>query len=123
MYILPTLYEDNPDAVILHVGYNDLSPKNGQLDDIEVSKVTKEILDIGETCRMQGVSKVFISGLICNRNHQKQLLINDLNNLLKESCEKNRFIFINNEGIKNLWRDGIHMQESGKVILARNFIQ
>ena len=33
-YILPTLYEDNPDVVILHVGYNDLSPKNGQLDDI-----------------------------------------------------------------------------------------
>ena len=124
-YILPTLYEDNPDAVILHVGYNDLSPKNGQLDDIDVSKVTKEILDIGETCRMQGVSKVFISGLICNRNHQKQLLINDLNNLLKEGCEKNGFIFINNEGIRkeHLWRDGIHMQESGKVILARNFIQ
>ena len=31
-YILPTLEEENPDIVILHVGYNDLSPKDNDLE-------------------------------------------------------------------------------------------
>ena len=35
-YILPTLEEDKPDVVIIHVGFNDLSPKDGNLDSVNV---------------------------------------------------------------------------------------
>ena len=123
-YSLPTLKEDHPDTVIVHVGFNDLSPKDGNLECVNTEEVSKEIIEIGRTCVKYGATSVFISSIIRNRNHRKQLLIDELNAKLKQKCETQGFIFIehNNIRIDHLWKDGIHLNEPGKEILANNFI-
>ena len=120
-YILPTLEEDKPDIVIIHVGCNDISPNN---ENVDVKLVGEEILSIGKTCLKHGVEKVFISSIVCNRNFMKQKLINNLNEYIRENCEKQGFIFIDHSQITSyyLCKDGTHLQESGKIILANNYI-
>ena len=54
-YILPTLEEENPDIVILHVGYNDSAPKDNDLENINVKSVANEIINIGKMCNQHGV--------------------------------------------------------------------
>ena len=46
------------------------------------------------------------------------------NKILKRLCEEHKFIFIDNGRIneEHLWKDGMHLLESGKIILANNFI-
>ena len=87
-YPLPTLTEDQPDTVIVHVGGNDLSLKSFEnQDSINTGKVCQDVIDIGKTCINHGVSKVFISSITVNRNRRKNLLIDEVNVKLKEKCE------------------------------------
>ena len=50
--------------------------------------------------------------------------ISRINETLKDLCFRNNFIFIEhkNIGIVDLWVDGIHLLNSGKVILGSNFV-
>ena len=123
-YILPTLKEDNPEIVILHVGYNDLSPKDNDLGNINIESIANEIINIGKTCHQHGVETFVISSIVCNRNYKKQSLIDCLNNVLEEKCKNSGLSFLQHHNIKkeHLWRDGTHLLEHGKVLLARNFI-
>ena len=47
-----------------------------------------------------------------------------VNFLLKQICEEDGYFFIDNSNIEitDLWKDGIHLLESGKTKLAENFI-
>ena len=47
-----------------------------------------------------------------------------VNFLLKQICEEDGYFFIDNSNIEitDLWKDGIHLLESGKTELAENFI-
>ena len=58
-------------------------------------------------------------------NITKQKLINEVNDVLKERCVVYGFDFINNSNIKreHLWKDGTHLVEEGKIILANNYIK
>ena len=91
-YILPTLKEDTPEIVILHVGYNDLSPKENDLGNINIESIANEIINIGKTCHQHGVETVVISSIVCNRNYKKQSLIDRLNNVLEEKMQEFWFI-------------------------------
>ena len=44
--------------------------------------------------------------------------------MLKEKCQNFDFIYLNNNKIEDihLWKDGLHLNDQGKIILARNFI-
>ena len=108
----------------IHLGYKDLSPKDGNLDSVNVEIVANEIIDVGKTCNKYGVSDVFIPSLVSNRNYRKQALINELNARLKVMCENVGFVFITHDQIRreHLWKDGMHFQESGKILLANNYI-
>ena len=50
--------------------------------------------------------------------------IDYMNRKIRELCIQNNCEFINNVQINkhDLWRDGIHLQESGKILIAKNFI-
>ena len=52
------------------------------------------------------------------------MLINKVNDILEEKCATLGFTFIKHDNIKKvkLWRNGVHLQESGKILLANNFI-
>ena len=54
--------------------------------------------------------------------HNSRIL--KVNEYLQKFCLENKFYFIDNSKIKrdHLIRDGLHLLESGKVILGSNFI-
>ena len=52
-------------------------------------------------------------------------MLRNLNHFLYQGCEQHGFTFIDNAAIKhnNLWNDGVHLLESGKIIITDNLIQ
>ena len=120
-YSNPTLEDDSPDLVVIHAGINNLlSADLNNASDVEIAE---ELIKVGQKCVDHGVQKVFISSIIKSRKVDFNR-INNINNILEEQCHKCDFIFINNNEIndEHLWKDGIHLKENGKVLLARNFI-
>ena len=65
-----------------------------------------------------------MSGLICRKGQYHNSRVLKVNDYLEKFCFENRFYVIDNSKIKrdHLFRDGLHLLESGKVILANNFI-
>ena len=57
-YIIPSLIDDHPDAVIIHVGTNDIS-YNANYEDI-----ARNIIKIGSSCKSHGVNNVFVSSIL-----------------------------------------------------------
>ena len=120
-YAKPTLEEDRPDIVVIHVGINNLLHpllSNSSDEDIAV-----EIINLGKMCKNHSVENVMISSLLpCSRINPNR--IRNVNKLLSEKCQIHNFTFINNSRIQHthLWKDGLHLEESGKVLLAQNFI-
>ena len=84
----------------------------------------KEIISIGSYCRYKGVNEIIISCLICRKGQYHNSRVLKVNDYLQKICFENRFYFTDNSKIKReqLFRDGLHLLESGKVILANNFI-
>ena len=68
---------------------------------------------------------VFISSILVKKNPQLNPVIQRVNDQLRELCEINGFLFINNDMITtdHHWRDGIHLQDIGANILSGNFYQ
>ena len=64
-YVGPTLNKDKPDAVVIHIGTNDVS--NLRFHDRKPKEVTDEIIQIGSKCRENGVNEVFISSIVCRK--------------------------------------------------------
>ena len=75
-------------------------------------------------CRDYGVNDVFISAMICRRGKSLNRKVKRVNFFLKQICGKNGYFFIDNSNIeiRDLWKDGIHLLESGKTKLAEHFI-
>ena len=75
-------------------------------------------------CRNFGVKYIFISGLV----YTKRIIINefleDLHLKLVNVCKEMQVYFIDNRNITGfyLFRDGLHLLESGKMLLANNFV-
>ena len=88
-YSLPTLQDEKPEVVIIHVGINDLLSNNVNIT--PEKQIADEIISIGNTCVKNGVEKVLISSLIfCQRVEWER--IERINKLLKEKCEASGFI-------------------------------
>ena len=121
-YITPTLVDDTPEHVILHVGTNDLPTRKE--NPTKVEEIAQTIVDIGKKCILYGVKTVFISEVITRSTNYMEKRRFYLNRLLKEHCEENKFIFIENKCINecHLLRDGVHLNEEGNIILANNFL-
>ena len=72
---------------------------------------------------MPNIGTLFISSIVYSTKVNYELLCK-VNNLLHEECVKNGFYFIDNSAVteRDLWKDGVHMVESGKCLVANNFI-
>ena len=118
-YIVPSLIDKTHCRIILHGAYNDVNNKNSTSD-----KIANEIADMVILCRDYGVNDIFISAMICRKGKSLNGKVKRVNFLLKQICEENGYFFIDNSNIKirDLWKDGIHLIESGKTKLAENFI-
>ena len=121
-YILPTLHEDQPDVLLLHICSNDIN--NQTKDKINIEKQTEEIINIGKSCIELGVKEVIISSILPKNIIALTCLIQQVNDSLREQCVLNGFGFISNDNISrtHLWKDGIKLEDLGTNSLAGNFV-
>ena len=120
-YINPTLEQEKPEVVVIHVGINDLLSEN--LSNASDQVIADQIIEIGKKCTHYGVEKVFISALVtCKSVNPNRITI--INDFIKVRCDFYGFDYIGHNNIKDehLWKDGIHLRENGKVILAQNVL-
>ena len=117
-HVEPSPEEYEYDAAIIHVGINDIL---GSKSEKEVKDVPRKIMNVAETCRNYNIAKIFISSIIrCSR---ATVDIDYINGKIRELCIQNNYEFVSNTQINkhDLWRDGIHLQESGKILIPKNF--
>ena len=105
------------DPTIIHVGINDL------LNGLSIEQKSKDVIEIAKRCRNRSIGKVFVSGVFYCANGRYETIQN-LNKSLYKECMKYGFCFIDNAAVseKALWKDGIHLVESGRVTVANNLI-
>ena len=116
----PTLKSKNFDAALLHVGVNDLL--NDESQD-SVQNLLDNLKQIGLKCKSAGVARILISGIVVN-NKLTRAYISSVNQRISNICRDNSFVFIDNNNIptSSLFRDGLHLLEIRKRILANNLI-
>ena len=80
-------------------------------------------MKIVDICHNQGVNDVYVSGIPYRRGLEKK--VGDTNNFIRTKEFVNDFIFINNMNIKyeHLAWDGVHLNRSGTMNIANNFIR
>ena len=64
--ILPTLHEDHPDVVLLHIGSTDIN--NQTTDRKTTENLTGDIINTGKSCIDLGVKEVVISSILPKKN-------------------------------------------------------
>ena len=123
-YILAHLKTILPDIVIVNAGSNNIS--RGHILKQNNEEIAEEILNIGLTCRENGVNRIIISGLCYRNSIPLNRKINDINTILQNKCSEINFEFIDNQNIQvdcHLWKDGLHLNDKGIEILANNYLQ
>ena len=118
-YVEPTLKSKNFDAALLHVAVNDLL--NDESQD-SVQNLLDNLKQIGLKCKSAGVTRTLIPGIVVN-NKLTSAYISSVNQCISNMCRHKSFVFIDNNNIptSSLFRDGLHLLEIGKRILANNF--
>ena len=118
-YIPVHMDEEKPDDVVIVGGGNDLSGNTPILE------IANEIMDAGVICRMKGASRVFVAGVLPRRDFYYQLKRHELNQLLKNLCIVNNFIFIANNNVvldEHVSYDGVHLNYCGTKVLQENLL-
>ena len=120
-YIEPTLIDDCPDAIILHIGTNDL--KRAKNENQNPKEIAMKIIDIGNKCIARGVKQVFISEILQRSNVSLNNLVHEINEILYKLCITNNFFFIahTNISMQHLY-DEVHLNDDGMNVLSNNFI-
>ena len=116
---MPTLQDYTYDAPKTHVGISDIfnCKSNEELKDLP-----NNIMNTEHTCQKYNIGKIFVSSIAtCTRTFTKTPKINED---MKNMCISNNPEFIEHNQITatDLWKDDIHLAESGKVFLARNLL-
>ena len=73
--IIPLLVDDEPDAVIIHVGTNNIL-YNASYEDI-----ARNTIKIGSNCKSDGVNNVFISSILVKKNAVLNALVRCVNDI------------------------------------------
>ena len=127
LHYLDVNLDHTTDTVILHIGINDLlqdmAYNNNNLTDNSIKNFMKNIEQMVQKCRSFGVKRVFLSGITITTRISCQKL-EEIHEQLVSLCEKINIIYIDNRNIfgVHLFKDGLHLLESVKQILAKNFI-
>ena len=85
--------------------------------------VSNSILHIANQFRNYGIKEVSISSVTCTTLNSD--LMNDVNNTLRNKCQRSGYHFIDNNNIttEKLWKDGLHLTNSGKGVIINNFVR
>ena len=119
-YIDVHLKEKLIDTAVVHVGVNDLLNGNIQFN---INQLIENIKKITQKCVSFGVKKIYVSGLVFTTRVDLRTL-ERFHVLLSNFCGDSGFVYIDNRNIKGdcLYRDGLHLLDTAKKILDRNFI-
>ena len=111
-YVVPSLINETPYRIILRGGCIDVNNKNSTSE-----KIANEIGDMVILCRGYGVNDILISAMICRRCKFLNEEVKRINFLLKLICEESGYVFIENSiiEIRDLWKNGMYLLESGKT--------
>ena len=116
-HMLVSLDEYTYDGAIIHAGINDILRGSNE----EITQIPDNLMKIVRTCQSYNIGKIFISGIVPNKKTDEN--IEDINNQIKGLCLEQNIEYINppliTEG--HFWRDGTHLLDSGKVLLANKF--
>ena len=107
-------------SALIHIGINDILKDQS---DLQCESLTRNILEISQRCKEHGIEEIIISSLVVTERIDPNLLA-CVNASLCNMCRENRFYFVDNSKISvdNLFKDKLHLLDSGKTILANNFI-
>ena len=99
---------------------------NGLLYDSSKSNVDNLMLNIHKIvvkCKRVAVRNIFASGLVCTTRVNLPIL-ERVHNLISNYCRENAYFYIDNRNIRGfcLYKDGLHLLEVGKKILANNLL-
>ena len=105
---------------LLHVGITDLL--NDESQDF-VQNPRDNLKQVGLKCKSDGVTRVLISKIVVSNKLRSAYILN-VSQCISNICRENSFVFIDSNNIptSSLFRDGLHLLEIGKRILANNFI-
>ena len=119
-YIDTTLEEQNFEAAIIHIGINDtLCDRSSR----QINLFLQNIKEIGKKCKSYKVKYVFISSLTFNSRIFHRLL-NEATEMIERVCLENGYYYIENGNVyeNDLFKDGLHLQNSGKKNFSHSFI-
>ena len=85
-FITPTLVEDRPDIVIIHIGSNDITYNT--VDQIDVKDIANRIVNIGKKCLSYGVKEVIILSIFIKKQFKLAGIIRQVNDLLRVSAKE-----------------------------------
>ena len=115
------LLEDQPQAVLIHVGTNDVWGRNRR--DVPNEQIAKDIIDIGLKCKSKGVDDIYISSILITKVEDSNRRASEVNELLKLFCTEHNFSYINNDFItKDDLKDQVHLTTEGRYDLVDNYI-
>ena len=80
-HVIPTLYDYDIDADIIHAGTNSLH-LNKRNKNEKPQDVTKEIIGIGLTCNKPGVNNIFISSLVLPEHYGMRKKTREINKIV-----------------------------------------
>ena len=120
-YIVPMLVDETPQAVVIHIGSNDIA--DSKIKQINLDDLAQRIIDIGLKCRSYGVHNIAISSILVRSSICLNQIILKVNNILKVLCTTNGLNFICNDeiGREMVWKDDLHLTNDGTAMLTDNF--
>ena len=100
---------------VIHIGIKDILNNKTSLN---TDQMLENIKNITQRCKRDGIQKVLTT------NRLAQDLVVEVNKLIKNMFNIEGYCYINNDNITraNLFKDGLHLADSGKQILADNFV-
>ena len=119
----PSLNNNWPDAVVIHIGSNDIDFRKIK-NETAVKDIAENIIKIASLCKEYGVSAVVVSSILPKRNIKLSRLIRQMNDIFYDLCKMNNTYFLSNDNISGnfICDDGVHLNQKGTHILASNFV-
>ena len=91
------MVEDRPDIVITDIESNDVTYNT--VDQINMEEIVNRIINIGKKYLSYGVKEVIILSTFTKKQFKLTRIIRQVNDLLRDECERNNFQFISNDNI------------------------
>ena len=122
-YVVPTLVDEKPESIILHIGSNDITKTN--YDNVTAKDLGQQIVSIPKKCRSFGVNNIAVSSILIRKNMSINKIIKKVNEEISSMCAANGFHFICNDmiDVNMIWKDGLHLTDNGTKVLANIFLK